>query len=476
LKKYELQPKEEILEIKPNSHQNIETKKMKKTEKVEIVNSKIEIENKSTNGNHHKLNGESLKLDFEIDTAILLNLEQSNTQNKATNNNHESNETLELDFKIETNVLLNLVHSNTIKMKKQENFESKIKFEEFKTQKLDTPLPTKQKRKNNKVKSQSNFQSSGDKIEKKDESIETKEHKNKKILENKTILQEHNAETKLLENTPKKHHTGLIRLLAKVVEQDKQKENLLQLSEKLFKSKDHKNKEILHNVNEIKILKSMLMGDKLKTRIEQILHGSRPSNLNFLKTNFNEAHDVIMMQIAEHKVFVDGACKRLHDLNDDKLTSKIALFLEDNRHNNEETKILAKGVQTNIDNQNKNALTTDKVNYHYELIFMHHGASFSLEEKLNCWISRKWSTKFADNYGHTVTKVYEKHAKMLLDTLLVVDDKKTRIKFKCFQDKPGLYYEAQYTYEMMLMVIGLIYGAGDILNELVNQIITFKDE
>merc|ERR1711925_572 len=168
------------------------------------------------------------------------------------------------------------------------------------------------------------------------------------------------------------------------------------------KSEDHKNKNNLDNVNEMKIL----MGDALKTRIEQILHESRPSNLNFLKTNFNEAHDVIMMQIAEHKVFVDGACKRLHDLNDDKLTSRIALFLENNRHNKKETKILAEGIQTNINNQNKNALTTDKINYHYELLFMHHGASFSLKEKLEIWILRKWSTKFADNYGHILSKVY----------------------------------------------------------------------
>jgi hypothetical protein len=256
--------------------------------------------------------------------------------------------------------------------------------------------------------------------------------------------------------------------------------------ESFIRSQNHKKKDTLKTPVELKLLKSVEMCEELTdslmkrvpaelliNKISHILHTSRPLHLNYSKPILDEAHETINTQTEQHKVLVEDACKRLQDLNDEKLTLKIALFLADK----EETQKILEGVKPNVTDEEfskirsfleiQHALMKNE-NYQYELLFMYHGAITIVIEKYVEFKSKKYFTEFAHTYAYILEKSYQKYIKIQLDSLLMVQDQRTKIKIKCFQDNRNLYYEPQYKYEMMFMTIGLIYGAGDLLKQLVN--------
>ena len=388
LQKYELQElqtKEEILKFNPNLFQNVEIQQEEETEKVEMLN---------------------------------------------TNHYHDSTEKFKLDFEIESKVMLNLVDINTEEIKEEE----KNEVEESQTPKMEITSKSKQKSKNSKVRTKLNFQSNDETFEKKQESVLTDENENKQILENENFSQEEDK-TKVLE---KKQRIGFLNMIAaQVAKQDQEKENLQQLSEskidekqepstsknekkkqilenpsisKIFSSqqntnietlqkeatrfqdglikmkemhknikkfyanelqieekkelcisKNQKKKDILNkgvNHVEVKCLKNVQMSEELMkkdgtdkkitqlqiNKIAQILHGSRPSNFNYSKTMLDEGHVVIKNQIEQHKILVEDACERLKNFNDEALSSKITLFLVEK----EEMQNVLKDVQQNV--------------------------------------------------------------------------------------------------------------------------------
>jgi len=521
LQKYklqQLQTKEEILKFKPNLFQNVETQQEEETEKVETLNK-----------NHHDESTEKFKLDFKIERKVLLNLEQINTEKIKEEENFDSkieveeSQTPKMEItstskqksknsKVRTK--LNFQSNDGIFEKKQESvkadeyenkqiLENKIILQEENPEtKLLENTPTKkhigflnlitaQVAKQDKQKE--NLQRlSESQIEEKQESSASKDQKKKEILENPSISQQ-NIDTLYKEAT--RFQDGLISMKQMHENIKNFYSNELHIGEKQESSisQNQKKKDILNNGLkdiELKCLKNVQISEELMkkdgnkkitqlliNRISQILHGSRPSNLNFSKTMLDESHVVIKNQIEQHKLLVEDACERLKNFNDEALSSKITLFLVEK----EEMQNVLKDVQQNVTDEefSKIALFLEtqnslkNANYQYELLFMHHGSIMLLIEKFVDFRSQKYFTEFGNTYRHILEKIYQKYRKIQFDELLIVEDQKTKIKIKCFQDNRNLYYAPQYKYEMMFMIIGFIYSAGDILNELVNQIKTF---
>ena len=71
---------------------------------------------------------------------------------------------------------------------------------------------------------------------------------------------------------------------------------------------------------------------------------------------------------------------------------------------------------------------------------MHHGAIITLIEQYVGFKYQNSLTQFTTTYGHILEKVYQKYRKIQFDALLLVQDKKIKIKIKCFQDNRNLYY------------------------------------
>ena len=71
---------------------------------------------------------------------------------------------------------------------------------------------------------------------------------------------------------------------------------------------------------------------------------------------------------------------------------------------------------------------------------MHHGSIMLLIEKFVDFRLQKYSTEFGNTYKHILEKIYQKYRKIQFDELLIIEDQKTKIKIKCFQDNRNLYY------------------------------------
>jgi len=203
---------------KLNEKLQVENKNLKSREKLlyeeienlYVTNYTLENNLKETKVNSQKCELQEIKnvLDLKCN-ALQKQLEilssRIKIEKKTANNNQNSNESLELDFEIETNILLNFVHINAENIKEEEMFDPKIEFEEPQTPKMETPLSSEQsKRQKNKVRTKLNFQTSDEVIEQKKESIKAEKYENKQILENNMVSEEKNVEVTLSKKTPKK--------------------------------------------------------------------------------------------------------------------------------------------------------------------------------------------------------------------------------------------------------------------------------